>query len=172
MPLQVLYIITLNLERVKLVNKVIKMMVTFPQKILCAKRWTYLVLGWTQFLRFPMVLGPTIQYSILVEESWLVWNFFYEAWPNQWTDQTSDQIVSSLGFLEEFDWILNICFKVQFMDLDLGLIQHYCVSLYHDVARYASIALFLGTTWIQSKVWSEIHTFKFQSFFVLFGLYL
>ena len=61
--------------------------------------------------------------------------FFYEAWPNQWTDQTSDQIVSSLGFLEEFDWILNIYFKVQFMDLDLGLIQHYCVSLYHDVAR-------------------------------------
>ena len=38
MPLQVLYIITLNLERVKLVNKVIKMMVTFPQKIPCAKR--------------------------------------------------------------------------------------------------------------------------------------
>ena len=79
-----------------------------------------------------MVLGPTqdptFQYSILVMKP----------------DQTSDQ--TSLGFLEEFDWILNICFKVQFMDLDLGLIQHYCVSLYHDVARYASIALFLGTT--------------------------
>ena len=48
-------------------------------------------------------------------------------------DQTSDQ--TSLGFLEEFDWILNIYFKVQFMALDLGLIQHYCISLYLDVAR-------------------------------------
>ena len=85
-----------------------------------------------------MVLGPTqdptFQYSILVMK------------PDQTSDQKSNQINSSLGFLEEFDWILNICFKVQFMDLDLGLIQHYCVSLYHDVARYASIALFLGTT--------------------------
>ena len=91
------------------------------------------MLGWTQFLRFPIVLGPSIQYSILVEESWLVWNFFMK--PDQTSDQKSNQINSSLGFLEEFDWILNICFKVQFMDLDLGLIQHYCVSLCHDVAR-------------------------------------
>ena len=94
------------------------------------------MLGWTQFLQFPMVLGPTqdptFQYSILVMK------------PDQTSDQKSNQIISSLGFLEEFDWILNICFKVQFMDLDLGLIQHYCVSLYHDVARCVSIALFLG----------------------------
>ena len=105
MPLQVLYIITLNLERVKLVNKVIKMMVTFPQKIPCAKRWTYLVLGWTQFLRFPMVLGPSIEFWLKNLGGFRT--FFYEAWPNQWSNHSKFGIFGAvrLDLLQKFEFL-------------------------------------------------------------------